>query len=265
MLNTFDVKLFKQELDTQWLGRNVHHFDKLDSTNVYAKQLPKDQVSQGLICITDNQLKGRGQYDRGWESEPGKNLTFTLIFLPGRGERFHILTLACALSLVECLKNLTGSDECACIKWPNDVLLNDRKVAGLLTESIFTGDKVNRLLIGIGINVNQTTFSEDNKKKATSIAVETGKAISREKLLAAMMNRIEHTYGQWHTHNEDLLKSINRSIKGHGQRVKLKVDGTVREDKYKFIGISDEGSLLVLDKEDGIESFSYEQIRLIID
>ncbi len=264
-MNTFDVTLFKQELDTQWLGRNVHHFDELDSTNVYAKQLSKDQVSQGLICITDNQLKGRGQYDRGWESEPGKNLTFTLVFIPGRGERFHILTLACALSLVECLKELTGNDECACIKWPNDVLLNDKKVAGLLTESIFTGDKVNRLLIGIGINVNQTGFSEGNKKQATSIAGETGEEFSLEKVLAALLNRVEHKYSQWHTHNEELLKSINRAIKGYGQRVKLKVDGTVREDKYKFIGISDEGSLLVLDKEDGIESFSYEQIRLIID
>lgn len=265
MVNTFDVTLFKQELNTQWLGQDIHHFDELDSTNMYAKQLPKNEVSQGLVCITDNQLKGRGQYDRGWESEPGKNLTFTMVFLPGRGERFHILTLACALSLVEWLREMIGTDECACIKWPNDVLLNGKKVAGLLTESIFTGDKVNRLLIGIGINVNQTTFSEDNKKTATSIAGETGEKKSREIMLSELLNRIEHKYSLWHTNNEELLKSINRSIKGYGQRVKLNVNGTVREDRYKFIGVSDDGSLLVLDKEDGIESFSYEQIRLITD
>lgn len=265
MLNSFDVKLFKKELNTQWLGQNVHHFDQLDSTNTYAKKLSREQVSQGLLCITDNQLKGRGQYDRGWESEPGKNLTFTLIFIPGLGSRFHVLALACGLSLVECLQDLSGNDECACIKWPNDVLFNGKKVAGLLTESIFTGDKVNRLLIGFGINVNQTVFSDVNQQTATSIMNETGREISRENLLAELINRIENKYAQWHTHNDELLKSINRAFQGYGQRVKLKIDGTVREDKYKFIGISDEGSLLVLDKEDGIESFAYEQIRLIID
>lgn len=263
MSNKFDVKTFQEHLATQWLGQSMQYFEQLDSTNTYAKKLPDDQIDQGLVCLTDNQRKGRGQYDRHWESEPGKNLTFTILFIPPRGERFHILTLACALALVECLSELFESKECSCIKWPNDVLLNDKKVAGLLTESVFTGNKVNRLLIGFGINVNQLNFSEENRDIATSISREIGNEISREKLLTDLLSRIEHKYSQWHMHKSDLLKTINRAIDGYGQWVKLKVNGKISQEKYKFIGISNNGSLLVLDKDGGIESFSYEQVRLI--
>lgn len=265
MPNSFDIETFRDELDTRWLGRQIDYFEQLDSTNTYAKQLPDEDVIQGRVCITDYQRKGRGQYDRGWESEPGKNLTFTIIFSPAHGERFHVLTLACALALTECLRDMIGSKECACVKWPNDVLLNGKKVAGLLTESVFTGDKVNRLLIGIGINVNQINFSGDVDSEATSLRRETGTEVAREKLLAELLVRIEHKYSHWHTYNPELLKAINRSILGYGQWVHLKVDGEVQNTKCKFIGLSDEGSLLVLDEEDEIKSFSYEQIRLIVD
>jgi BirA family biotin operon repressor/biotin-[acetyl-CoA-carboxylase] ligase len=111
--------------------------------------MPADDVEHGMICLTDNQTRGRGQYERKWESENSKNLTFSLVLLPPTSERFHVLTLASALALVEYLDAVMHRQHCAHIKWPNDVLLNDKKVAGFLAETVFTGNKLDRLVIGI--------------------------------------------------------------------------------------------------------------------
>src|SRR5699024_5737285 len=96
----FDISAFNQNLSTQWLGRSICYFDELESTNTYVKNLPQKEVGQGMICLTDHQIKGRGQYQRIWESEIGENLTFSLVFRPQHNVGFHVLTLACALALV---------------------------------------------------------------------------------------------------------------------------------------------------------------------
>lgn len=265
MNSQFDVSLFRQQLNSQWLGQSFCYFEELESTNTYLKKLPADDVEQGMICFTDNQTRGRGQYERNWQSAPGENLTFSLAFLPSSAERFHVLTLACALALVEQLNESVNGDATACIKWPNDVLYNDKKMAGLLTETVFNGNKFDRLVIGIGVNINQEIFSDDLEEIATSIRKETGDRINREDFLAEFLNRIEYKYNMWQRQKQDLLKSINRNVRGYGQWIGLKVDGKMREDTYKLLGIDETGQLLMLNHDGGIEKFSYEQIRLVTD
>lgn len=225
--------------------------------------MPANDVEQGMICLTDYQTRGRGQYERKWETEPGQNLTFSLVFIPSTAERFHVLTLACALALVDHLKGLLDSP--TCIKWPNDVLIDDQKVAGILTETMFSGNKLDRLVIGMGINVNQQTFSESLKDKATSVSLMADQTINREAFLGELLGRIEYNYNLWHRQQSDLLKSINQNIRGYGQWVGLKVDGELRDDTFKLVGIDESGKLLMLDHDGGIESFSYEQIQLVTD
>lgn len=265
MDSQFDVSLFQQQLSSQWLGQSCYYFKELESTNTYLKKLPSDEVEQGMICLTDNQTRGRGQYERNWQSAPGENLTFSLVFFPPSAERFHVLTLACALALVEYLNDSVSGGSTACIKWPNDVLYNDKKTAGFLTESVFNGNKFDRLVIGIGLNVNQQTFSDELRKTATSIRKETGRQICREELLSKLLKRIEYKYNMWHRQQPDLLRSINRNVRGYGQWIGLKVDGELREDTYKLLGIDETGQLLMLNHDGGIEKFSYEQIRLVTD
>ncbi|HEX6983258.1 MAG TPA: biotin--[acetyl-CoA-carboxylase] ligase [Balneolaceae bacterium] len=261
----FDISVFNNKLSTQWLGHSICYFNELESTNTYVKKLPKEEVHQGMICLTDNQLKGRGQYERRWESETGKNLTFSLVFRPQSPRGFHVLTLACALALVEQLCSLVGESSCAYIKWPNDVILKRKKVAGLLTETVFNGNHLDRLIFGMGLNVNQASFSPDLVDKATSIHLETGKVISREHFLCELLGRIEHKYSLWHRRQDGLLKSINRSINGYGKWIGLKVNDKLRDDSYKMLGVDESGKLLMLNQDGGIESFSYEQIRLVTD
>jgi len=260
----FDKTLYRQHLHTQWLGHGLCYFEELKSTNTYLKKRPAEDIEQGMLCLTDHQTQGRGQYERKWESEQGKNLTFSLAFVPSSAERFHVLTLASALALVEHLNDLLDAP-CACIKWPNDVLLNDKKMAGFLTETVFSGNTFDRLVIGIGINVNQEQFSEELADTATSIRLETGNEIDREIFLTDLLSRIEYKYNLWQRKKSGLLKSINRNIKGYGQWIGVKVNGQLRDKAYKLLGINEQGQLLVLNQDAGIETFSYEQIQLVTD
>lgn len=265
MDNKFNISTFNKVLSTQWLGRSICYFSELDSTNTYVKQLPSDEIVPGMICLTDHQVSGRGQYQRKWESEGGKNLTFSLVFRPQTSEGFHVLTLACALALVEQLRACMNESSCAHIKWPNDVILKGKKVAGILTETVFYGNKPNRVVIGIGLNVNQQTFSPDLIDKATSIHKEMKKMTNREQFLCELLNRIEYKYQLWHRKQSDLLKCINRNIKGYGKWIGLKLNGELQKDLYKMLGVDETGKLLMLNQDGGIESFSYEQIRLVTD
>ncbi|MEL7835174.1 biotin--[acetyl-CoA-carboxylase] ligase [Fodinibius sp. Rm-B-1B1-1] len=262
MSTAFDKSLFLRELDTQWLGQSIRYFDELASTNTYLKKIPRDEIEQGMICLTNHQTKGRGQYEREWESRNGRNLTFSMAFIPPKAERFHVLTLACALAMVECFNELLTTS-CAAIKWPNDVLVNDKKTAGILTETVFNGNTFDRLIIGIGLNVNQKNFSAELSGLATSLSLEMEKDLDREQLLATLMQRIEHKYALWQKQGSGLIKSINRNIVGYGQWVGLEIDDELQEDQFKLLGIGEKGQLLMLNREGGIESFSYEQVSLI--
>lgn len=264
MSSQFDPSVFQQRLKTQWLGQSLCYFQQLESTNSYLKRMSADEVKQGMVCLTDDQSRGRGQYNRKWESEPGQNLTFSMAFFPSVAERFHVLTMACALGVMEHLNDTLEGCE-VYIKWPNDIIVNDRKIAGVLTETMFSGNHLDRLVIGIGLNVNQQQFPEDLSSKATSVCLENGGKVKREYFLGDVLSRIERNYNLWHRQQPDLLKAINQNIRGYGQWIGLKVNGELRDDTYKLLGIDESGKLLVLDHEGTIESFSYEQIRLITD
>lgn len=249
-------------MDTQWLGQSIRYFDELPSTNTHLKTIPREELEQGMLCLTDHQTRGRGQYERQWESEKGLNLTFSMGFTPPDHQRFHVLALACALALVEQLNELLDTS-CSAIKWPNDIMLNNKKTAGILAETVFSGNKFDRLIIGIGINVNQKKFSKKLQDIATSVHLESKKDIAREAFLAELINRIEYKYRLWQQQKSGLIKSINRNITGYGQWVGLKIDNKLQEDRYKLLGIDEIGQLLMLNRDGGIETFSYEQIQLV--
>ncbi|MDR8394058.1 biotin--[acetyl-CoA-carboxylase] ligase [Aliifodinibius sp. S!AR15-10] len=259
----FDVDQFKKALQTQWVGHEIRYFEKLESTNSHLKTISSDEISHGMICLADDQTKGRGQYERNWESMPGQNLTFTMVFKPGRAERLHVLTLACAYATAILIEKKTSLK--AQIKWPNDLIVNRRKIAGLLTETVFSGNRLDRVLVGIGFNINQESFGKALDHKATSLKIEDGSTFEREKLLAEYLNFIEYCYTRWHQNDTELLRSINQKLIGYGEWITLSVNGQSSTDRYKLLGINEKGQLTVINQEAGVETFSYEQIRLIID
>lgn len=259
----FDLKKYNRALNTRWLGHNINYFGELDSTNTYLKKLPAEDVTHGQICFADHQTQGRGQYERNWETKPGKNLTFTLVFRPSNPSRFHVLTLACARATVDEIEAATRHE--AFIKWPNDIVINSKKAGGLLTEAVFNGNKFDRLLIGVGLNINQDRFSSGLQPKATSLKKVMGKDLERERFLGRLLSRIEYEYMRWHKHNNEQLISINQKIIGYGQWIRLQVNGHEYSGQHKLLGINQKGELTAVTKDGDLETFSYEQIRLITD
>lgn len=258
----FDEQRFHSLLETGWLGRDSRLFGELESTNTHLKKLPAEQIGHGTLCLADHQTRGRGQYERRWESAPGENLTFTLCFRPPEADRLHVLTLAAALGLLRQAEEETGGRPA--LRWPNDLLLEGRKCGGLLTEAVFSGNRLDRVLVGIGLNVNQSDFPEELQEKATSLRLERGQRLDREAFLARFLARMEYLYVRWHKRDVDLLREINQTIVGYGEWLRLEVNGQRWEDPYKFVGVNEQGRLLVVDEEGELKSFSYEQIRLVI-
>lgn len=261
MSTKFDVETFKNHLRTSWIGSECLYIESIHSTNSYLKQIPSDELVHGTLLLTDKQGEGRGQYERKWESDPYQNLTFTVAFKPVRGDRLTLLTLACARAICDVFSGYT--DQTVRIKWPNDIYINEKKIGGILTECIFNGQKTDRVLIGIGLNIFQSVFSTEIQEKAISLSDISNRHIKRELLLADILVGIEQAYLKWHKFDSGLQKEIQTKLIGYGEWVHISINGTPIPDLYKFIGIGENGELLMLNEQLDVNTFRYEQVRII--
>jgi BirA family biotin operon repressor/biotin-[acetyl-CoA-carboxylase] ligase len=258
----FHKNIFEQHLVSAWVGQEFHLLNEVDSTNNYSKKV--ETPIPGTVVLAEEQKAGKGQHNKVWTTEPGKNLTFSIIFTPSQADRITLLTLACASAIQDVVYKYLD-DYSIDLKWPNDVMCDGRKIAGLLTEVIYNGNKVDRIIVGIGLNVNQVNFDENLKEIATSLKSCTGKDFSCEKLLCDLLVRIEYNYQRWMNNSIELVKEINPKLQGYGSWVTLEIEGNPLSEKKKFLGMNEFGALQVLNKELGVDTFSYEQIRILTD
>ena len=128
MAESFDMRRFRHELQTTWLGSETIYIEKIHSTNSFLKESLSGKFLHGTVAITDHQTGGRGQYERKWHSEPGKNLTFTVAFRPKQANRLNLLSLASAYAVARAVELYLESE--VKLKWPNDVIATDKKVGG---------------------------------------------------------------------------------------------------------------------------------------
>ena len=180
-----------RNLNTKFIGKKIHYFDYLASTMDLAMQLGMNGALNGTLVLAESQIKGRGRLGRGWFSPKYKGIYLSLILRPKiLPAACPVLTLMSAVSICEAVKEITGLD--AQIKWPNDVLIHNKKAAGILTEMNAELDKVNFVVIGIGLNVNNDKKSLITQ--ATSLKQEQGQEINRVVLLQELLRRIENNY-----------------------------------------------------------------------
>ena len=258
----FDVDKFKYTLQTSWLAHEFIYLEDTASTNTYLRTLSSERLCHGVVCLADNQTRGRGQYDRKWISEPFSNLTFTIGFKPYKANNIHLLALSCSLAVLETVQNAV--DKKAFLKWPNDILCDNRKISGMLAESVFKGNRIERFLVGIGINVNQLEFPESIKDSTTSLAdLLNGKTLCRERLLAELLQRVEFYYYRWSKQKTKLIRAINKHIIGYGNWVQLKCDGELLPETHKILGVNEQGHLLALSESDNVKKITHEQIRIV--
>ena len=175
--------------------KRLLHFSSLPSTNAYLKSLAKVGEPEGLIVLADEQSEGVGRLDRRWYSPPG-GLYFSLLVRPMniRADETPLITLTAGLAVAKVLQTALGLE--TVLKWPNDVLLNNQKVAGILVESAFIGNDIEYAVIGIGINANSTLgdFPDLLQSKVTTLQEQLNRAVDLPRLFGYLVGQLEFWY-----------------------------------------------------------------------
>ena len=185
----------KPLLKTKWMGKVIHYFNSLDSTNSKAYDLATHGAEEGEVVIAESQLKGRGRLGRKWFSPPYLTLNLSVILRPSIfPQQASLITLMAAVATAEAIEKCSGLQPL--IKWPNDILLKDRKVAGLLNEIQSETDRIHFVILGIGVNLNidERMFPKEIRSIATSLKRERGEAVLRKEFLRYLLEELERWY-----------------------------------------------------------------------
>ncbi len=234
------------DLSTSWLGTHYHHFQQIGSTNDQAMQLASQGAPHGTLVVAEEQTRGKGRLSRPWISSPGHGIYLSVILrtpLP-LNEAYHATTVA-AISLAEVLISRYGLS--AMIKWPNDILVAGKKVAGILTEMQSDQDYTRFLVVGIGINVNhgREDLAGPFRYPATSVAMEAGRPANRKELLLSFLERFEVQYDLFLEEGFSVfLARLTELSAVLGKTIKITTGNT--EVTGKAVGFTEEGGLRIL-------------------
>ena len=231
-------------LKTEWAGGRTVYFDATDSTNIQARRLAEAHAPHGTLVVSDRQDGGKGRRGRSWASPSGVGIWMSLILRPEIApSSASMLTLAAALAVREGIQEETGLSPL--IKWPNDLVLNGKKICGILTEMSTELMEIQYVITGIGINVNQREFPLEIRDTATSLSLEAGRSFRRSSLIAAILKAFEKDYEAFLKTGDLslLLEEYNACLVNRGKEVCI-LDPS---GEYRAVaeGIDESGSLLV--------------------
>jgi len=240
----------KWGLETKWAGKEIIHKETVPSTQLIAHEAARNNAPHGTIVIADEQKEGKGRMNRYWHSEKDKGLWISLILRPEiQPQLAPQLTLLSATVLADVLSLHTQTEPM--IKWPNDILINEKKCAGILTEMQAEQDRIQYIVIGIGLNVNQEkqALTEAIEKKATSLKIETEKNWPLKGLFQIILTTFENAYDSY---IENGFPEVKRKWESYGFKVgqKIRVKTMKESREALFTGISDDGALIV-EEENG--------------
>ena len=232
-------------------GQRVVSYEITDSTNTRAKQLAEEGAVHGTLVVANMQTAGKGRRGRSWQQEEGSVIAMSLLLRPTFSpDKASMLTLLAAHSVAGAIEAVTGLP--AAIKWPNDIVINGKKTVGILTEMSLGVEQaaIDYIVIGIGINVNNTAFPEDIRDMATSLYLEKGERVSRSVLIAESMRRLEVDYEAF-LKTED-LSAILPDYNAH--LISMNKEVRVLDPKGEYTGISrgmDAQGELLVERADG--------------
>lgn len=244
----FNEEELKSSLHTKKAGRHLFFFDEVDSTNNKAKQLAEAGVPDGTLVVAETQCAGKGRRGRQWLSPKGSGIWMSLVLRPEiTPDRAAMLTLVAALAVSDGIKAAAGLQ--TEIKWPNDIVMNGKKLCGILTEMNTEMEDINYVVVGIGINVNMRDFPAAIRAVATSLAQEGKQPVKRARLIGEVLQAWEQYYAVYLQEADmtGLLQLYNDRLVNRNRQVKV----LAQEGTYSGIahGIDRLGRLLV-EKED---------------
>jgi BirA family biotin operon repressor/biotin-[acetyl-CoA-carboxylase] ligase len=255
----FNIESFDIKLNTEFIGRNFIYTEEIDSTNTFLLNKENKFNSNGTVLLAEKQNKGRGRNNRVWYSSKGHNLTFSILLTDKKyfDRNFNLLNFVSSLSLATALENLFQLR--IDLKWPNDILVGGKKIAGILLESISQGNKIKRLVIGVGVNVNQTFFQGNFNIPPTSLKVELNESVEREKMLAEYLNSFEETLNRLESFPDEVLRDWKSRCGLIGEKISV-TDGD--KIKYGIFDDIDKDGYLLLKNKGEIEKIHFGELNV---
>ncbi len=232
-------------LTTSWLGKQIEHYPVLDSTQTLALTRAQEGFEQGLVIISDKQRAGKGRRMREWHSNNDDGIWLSFILrpdlIPVQAPQLTLLTATVLVQVIEKITCLKPK-----IKWPNDLLINNKKLAGILTQAQAEHDQIHYAVIGIGLNVNQTksTLTETIKERATSLKIETNQSFSKQEIIQMILNHFESSYQTYLTEGfKPIKQKWLQSAYRLGDQLNYKVNNVKKSGV--FVDLSDDGCLII--------------------
>lgn len=236
-------------LKTNIIGKNIIHLESINSTNDYLKKIG-NEVKEGTVVISEEQTKGKGRLGRNWESKPKEGIWMSILLKPEIiPYRAPFITLIAGAAIVKALNNLEIP---AKIKWPNDIIINNKKVSGILTELSAEIERINYVVVGIGMNVKSLNFDKELENKATSLYKENYHP-SRVEVVSQIFYEFEKLYKDY----------IENNCKEETLRICKEYSAIINKDIYiikddekelvKCIDINNEGNLIIKDGSNRIQ------------
>lgn len=235
----FDVKKYYSFLESEFFDKPLYYFDTLDSTNTYTLSNDLPDLS---VVVAGVQTAGKGRNGHVWNSETSDNIYFSICFKSFPATMLMPLNIVLGYAVCDILR---GYVECG-LKWPNDILLKNKKIGGILIETLFSGNKLQKAVAGIGINLNTEKFDTKLKDSATSILIEKGLKIPKENFLASLIDNV-HTKIRLLMDGSLMIKEVWQN---YSLFLNKEITVTVEKGKEYFIekGINEQGGLIVEDK-----------------
>jgi len=246
LVNSPDILRYEEVeeyLQTKYIGRNILHYNTIDSTNKAAKSLAIEGIEEGTVIVSEEQTSGRGRLGRSWVSPKSSGIWMSIILKPNISPMMASrVTLIGAAAVHKALEEINID---AKIKWPNDIVLNNKKLCGILTEMSGEMDKLNYIVMGIGLNVNEEDFSDELKNIATSLKIEKNEHINRKELFGKILNNFEILYDEFKNHG-NIASTVNICRKNSlllGKEVRV-ING-MKTVTVKVLDLDEDGELLV--------------------
>ena len=255
----FNIEVFDIKLDTEFIGRNFVYCEEVNSTNSVLFDKGNKFNQNGTVLLAEKQIKGRGRKDRTWYSAKDQNLTFSILLNSKKylNENLSIINLGTSLAVALSIENLFQVR--ANLKWPNDVLINGKKTAGILLESSSKGNKIDKIVIGIGLNVNQTFFQGNFNLQPTSIKLELNHPVDRENLLAEILNNFEEILEKVNNEPKWILNDWRAHCNLIGDKISIDENDKI---KYGIFEDIDDNGYLLLKSEGKIEKIHYGDVSI---
>ncbi|WP_226579276.1 biotin--[acetyl-CoA-carboxylase] ligase [Halobacillus litoralis] len=231
-------------LNTKWIGHQLFHYDQVESTQEIVHQMAKQGKPHGTVVVADEQIKGKGRMARGWDSPKGKGIWLSLLLRPNLPPvQAPQLTLLAATVLAKMIDERSALNPQ--IKWPNDLLVGHKKVSGILTEMQAEQDSIQYIVLGIGMNVNQSEaeIPEDIKYKASSLKIESGETWNIQETIQHLLRLFEQSYDHYERHG---FASVKKDWEDYGYRIGEEVTISTMRNTWKasLVGIEPDGALI---------------------